>query len=83
MEGILGGIGDFFSGIFSGKGGGGDDDDISGARAGLSGRASGAKASIAGGRDGGAWSWQYSSLMADTTSGARRTGCEPRDAGTS
>lgn len=53
MEGILGGIGDFFSGIFGGKGGGGDEDDMGGARAGLFGRASGAKDSINSGRGAG------------------------------
>ena len=51
MEGILGGIGDFFSGIFGGLGAG-DNDDIGGARAGLFGRASGAKDSITSGRGG-------------------------------
>jgi hypothetical protein len=47
MDGILGGIGDFFSNIFGGGGGGCcGDDDASGAKGGLSARAGGAKDSI-------------------------------------
>lgn len=55
MDGILGGIGDFFSNIFGGGGGcsGCGDDDASGARGGLSARAGGAKDAINSGRGNG------------------------------